>query len=50
MLVDHFFGVDDGSDLNVRIADNEDSAMIVLFLMGHVVRCRVKVGFSTCVA
>lgn len=40
MLVDHFFGVDDGTDLNVRIADDEDSAVIALLLMGHVVRCR----------
>ena len=40
MLVDHFFGVDDGTDLNVGIADDEDSAVIAFFLMGHVVRCR----------
>ena len=48
MLVDHFFGVDDGTDLNVRIADDEDSAVIAFFLMRHVgramscdvVRCR----------
>ena len=42
MLVDHFFGVDDGTDLNVGIADDEDSAVIAFFLMGHVVRSRAK--------
>ena len=50
MLVDHFFGVDDGTDLNVGIADDEDSAVIAFFLMGHVVRSRAKVVFSACVA